>query len=77
MSVVWANRLRHKDLDLPNERVYGPDLFLDVFQLGHELGLPHYLLGSTPEVLADLESELQRGSRPCRLSGQSRRHSET
>ncbi len=60
MSVVWANRARHRDLGLPRERVYGPDLFLDVFELGQNVGLRHYLLGSTPDVLADLETELRR-----------------
>ena len=60
MSVVWANRWRHKDLDLPRERVYGPDLFLDVVERGQDAGLRHYLLGSTPAVLADLQRELTR-----------------
>lgn len=59
-SVVWANRLSHRDKDLPNNRVYGPDLFLDVFALGQDLGLRHYLLGSTPAVLASLTDELRR-----------------
>ena len=58
-SVVWANRLAHRDLDLPGERVYGPDLFADVLSLGRETGLRHYLLGSTPEVLAALESRIR------------------
>lgn len=60
MSVVWANRVRHRAQHLPAERVYGPDLFLDVFALGQDVGLRHYLLGSKPEVLADLETELKR-----------------
>jgi len=59
-AVVWANRLLHRDRRLPRERVYGPDLFLDVFELGQDLGLRHYLLGSTDDVLADLASELGR-----------------
>jgi N-acetylglucosaminyldiphosphoundecaprenol N-acetyl-beta-D-mannosaminyltransferase len=58
-SVVWANRLAHPDLDLPTERVYGPDLFHDVLSLGQEVGLRHYLLGSTPRVLAALDSRLR------------------
>lgn len=60
MSVVWANRWRHRDLDLPRERVCGPDLFLSVFDHGQQVGLRHYLLGSTVEVLTDLERELLR-----------------
>jgi N-acetylglucosaminyldiphosphoundecaprenol N-acetyl-beta-D-mannosaminyltransferase len=59
-AVVWANRLRHRRLDLPSDRVYGPDLFLDVFRLGEVIGLRHYLLGSTPDVLASLETQLRR-----------------
>ncbi len=60
MSVVWANRLTHRHLGLPAERVYGPDLFRDVFLLGQSVGLRHYLLGSTPEVLAALQQRLRR-----------------
>lgn len=58
-SVVWANRLTHRELDLPTERVYGPDLFHDVLSLGRENGLRHYLLGSTPDVLAAMDSRLR------------------
>jgi N-acetylglucosaminyldiphosphoundecaprenol N-acetyl-beta-D-mannosaminyltransferase len=59
-SVVWANKLLHRSSTIPNDRVYGPDLFLDVFEKGQELGLRHYLLGSTPQVLSKLETELRR-----------------
>ena len=59
-SVVWANKLLHRGKTIPNDRVYGPDLFLDVFEKGQELGLRHYLLGSTPQVLSKLETELRR-----------------
>jgi N-acetylglucosaminyldiphosphoundecaprenol N-acetyl-beta-D-mannosaminyltransferase len=58
-AVVWANQLRHRALDLPANRVYGPDLFLDVFERGQAVGLRHYLLGSTPEVLAALVENLR------------------
>lgn len=57
-SVVWANWLRHRELDLPLERVYGPDLFRDVLSLGQEGGLRHFLLGSTPPVLAALRARI-------------------
>ena len=40
--------------------MYGPDLLLDVFQLGQNLGIRHYLLGSTLDVVADLKRELLR-----------------
>lgn len=59
-SVVWANQLLHRDTPLPATRVYGPDLFLDVFDHGQDAGLRHYLLGSTPEVLDGLRGELLR-----------------
>lgn len=59
-SVVWANRRRYPHLGLPTERVYGPDLMLDVVRLGRDRRLRHYLLGSTPEVLADLADALRR-----------------
>lgn len=39
-------------------QVRGPQLFLDVFEIGQRRGLKHYLLGSTPEVLASLKSRL-------------------
>lgn len=58
-SVVWANRLANRGLDLPTERVYGPDLFHDVLSLGQAVGLRHYLLGSTPEVLTALDSRVR------------------
>jgi N-acetylglucosaminyldiphosphoundecaprenol N-acetyl-beta-D-mannosaminyltransferase len=56
--VVWANQLLHRDTTLPTTRVYGPDLFLDVFAHGQDAGLRHYLLGSTAEVLDALQGEL-------------------
>lgn len=59
-AVVWANQLTNRRLRLPSERVYGPDLFLDVFDRGQRHALRHYLLGSTTDVLADLEAELRR-----------------
>jgi N-acetylglucosaminyldiphosphoundecaprenol N-acetyl-beta-D-mannosaminyltransferase len=59
-SVVWANKLLHRDQEISSQRVYGPDLFLDVFEQGGAVELRHYLLGSTPEVLSRLEKELRR-----------------
>jgi N-acetylglucosaminyldiphosphoundecaprenol N-acetyl-beta-D-mannosaminyltransferase len=59
-SVVWANKLLHRGRTIPNDRVYGPDLLLDVFENGQDVGLRHYLLGSTPQVLSRLETELRR-----------------
>ena len=59
MSVVWANRLRNGK-HLPNERVYGPDLFLDVLDQGQERGTRHYLLGGEPDTLQALQSAIGR-----------------
>lgn len=59
-SVVWANRALHRDAFVPDVRVYGPDLFLDVVALGRAAGLRHFLLGSTPYVLDRLARELGR-----------------
>lgn len=58
-SVVWANQIVHHGLDLPGERVYGPDLFRDVLALGQRARLRHYLLGSTPQVLAALKARIR------------------
>lgn len=58
MSVVWAIRFLYRSAGLPHERVYGPDLFLDVFEQGQAIGLRHYLLGGAPHVLEDLHAEL-------------------
>jgi N-acetylglucosaminyldiphosphoundecaprenol N-acetyl-beta-D-mannosaminyltransferase len=49
--------------------VYGPDLFLDVFARGQDVGLRHYLLGSTPEVLDALQRELRRRFPLARIAG--------
>lgn len=58
-GVVWANRLVHRRRSLPPMRVYGPDLFLEVFRAGQDTGLRHYLLGSTPDVVERLAAELR------------------
>jgi N-acetylglucosaminyldiphosphoundecaprenol N-acetyl-beta-D-mannosaminyltransferase len=68
-SVVWANRVLHRAVAMPSTRVYGPDLFLDVFALGEGIGLCHYLLGSTPEVLDALQRELRRRFPRARVAG--------
>jgi N-acetylglucosaminyldiphosphoundecaprenol N-acetyl-beta-D-mannosaminyltransferase len=67
--VVWANRLFHPAEDIPKQRVRGPGLFLDVFNLGQEVGLRHYLLGSTPEVLGTLQTNLEASYPAARIVG--------
>jgi N-acetylglucosaminyldiphosphoundecaprenol N-acetyl-beta-D-mannosaminyltransferase len=58
-SVVWANKLLHREREIPSDRVYGPDLFLDVLELGQAVGLRHYMLGSTPDVMNKMGAELR------------------
>lgn len=41
------------------EQVRGPQLFLDTFDKGCSSGIKHFLLGSTPEVLEALETNLK------------------
>jgi len=54
-SVVWANKLLHRERALPSDRVYGPDLFLDALALTEDTEITHYLLGGTSDTLARLE----------------------
>ncbi|MBO0511755.1 WecB/TagA/CpsF family glycosyltransferase [Streptomyces beijiangensis] len=68
-GVVWANRLAHRGSSLPRMRVYGPDLFLDVFREGRPADVRHYLLGSTPEVLDRLAAELRTRFPQARIVG--------
>lgn len=53
--LVWA--ARRKGIDVP-QRVYGPDLMLDVMDAGREHGLRHFLHGSSQDVLDDLQANL-------------------
>jgi len=68
-SVVWANRLQHRHRRSPTVRVYGPDLMRDVLALGQPAGLRHYLLGSTPRVLAALTERLRQDYPQVHLAG--------
>jgi N-acetylglucosaminyldiphosphoundecaprenol N-acetyl-beta-D-mannosaminyltransferase len=40
------------------QQVRGPQLFLDVFEVGQSLGVKHFLLGSTDSVLTRLKANL-------------------
>ncbi len=55
--VRWALNLLYK-LNLA-DRVYGPDLTLKLFQKAEETGLPVYLYGTTPVILAKLLASLR------------------
>lgn len=71
--VRWALNLLHR-ARLP-ERVYGPTLMLKVCERAAAEGLPVFLYGSTPEVLAALQENLGKkfpglkiaGARPSRF----------
>ncbi len=58
MPLIWVGR--QLGLDHLEGRVYGPDLMLAAMDRGRELGLRHYLHGSTDEVLKVLEAQLRR-----------------
>src|SRR5664280_90903 len=58
MPLIWVGR--RLGLDHLDGRVYGPDLMLATMDRGRDLGLRHYLHGSTDEVLTVLEAELRR-----------------
>jgi N-acetylglucosaminyldiphosphoundecaprenol N-acetyl-beta-D-mannosaminyltransferase len=54
--IGWTSSLKRQ---LPAlKQVRGPQLFLDVFDAGRTYGVKHFLLGSTPEVLVELQREL-------------------
>jgi N-acetylglucosaminyldiphosphoundecaprenol N-acetyl-beta-D-mannosaminyltransferase len=46
--LVWVARSRKAQL---TDRVYGPDLLLDVARAGQAVGLRHYFYGGTPQIL--------------------------
>jgi N-acetylglucosaminyldiphosphoundecaprenol N-acetyl-beta-D-mannosaminyltransferase len=56
MPLVWCG----KALGLRVERVYGPDLMLEVMRRGAPECWRHALYGSTADVLSDLRVELER-----------------
>lgn len=50
-------------------QVRGPQLFLDVFDVGRQYGLRHFLLGSSAEVLVRLSSALNASYPGCEIVG--------
>ncbi|WP_234811368.1 WecB/TagA/CpsF family glycosyltransferase [Mycolicibacterium elephantis] len=57
--VVWAMRwLRGGQNGSRPGRVYGPTFFEKALEEGAELGVRHYFLGSTPETLSKLKSNI-------------------
>ena len=57
MPLVWI--ARRLGLSHMRDRVYGPDLMVATIDRGRVQGLRHYLYGSTPEVIAQLETNLR------------------
>jgi len=53
----------------PAVRVAGPDLMPSVIDAGQSVGLRHFLFGSTPEVLGDLERRLKEQYPKARIVG--------
>lgn len=56
--ITWISALRRDDQRL--RQVRGPQFMLDVIDLGRPLQLRHYLLGGSPQVLAQLRDNLER-----------------
>jgi N-acetylglucosaminyldiphosphoundecaprenol N-acetyl-beta-D-mannosaminyltransferase len=57
MPLVWALWLSGRR---EADRVYGPDLMFELLSHGREVGLKHFLYGTTPEVLEKLQGNLAR-----------------
>lgn len=66
-GVRWALNLLHGTK--LTDRVYGPELTLRLCAAAAQEGLPVYLYGSTPEVLAALRSNLERRFPGLRIAG--------
>jgi N-acetylglucosaminyldiphosphoundecaprenol N-acetyl-beta-D-mannosaminyltransferase len=65
--VRWALRLLHGEA-LP-DRVWGPQLTIEVCRRAAELGLSIYLYGSRPEILRTMEQRLAKDFPGLRLAG--------
>lgn len=65
-SVVWASKLLGRPLP---ERVAGIDLFEGLLRLAHREHRSIYLLGATPQVLAQLQEELAGRFPGLRIAG--------
>jgi exopolysaccharide biosynthesis WecB/TagA/CpsF family protein len=65
--VRWALNLCHKSG--LRDRVYGPTLMLWLCKAAADLGLPVYLYGSTPAIVAELARRLQGRFPELRIAG--------
>ena len=59
VPVLWAGRRLHPEVT-GWSRVYGPDVMEATIDRGREVGLRHYLLGSTEATLAALQTSIAR-----------------
>lgn len=57
LPLVWAMRSLGAH---GQDRVRGPSMMRDLFRLGQQQGIRHYLYGGTPEALAGLQAQLRR-----------------
>lgn len=58
VPVAWAGRRFYPELAADWERVYGPDVMTAVLDASTAEGPTHYLLGGSPQVLADLQQAI-------------------
>ncbi len=66
MSIVWLLKLRgHRKV----QRVYGPDLMLEICRVSVEAGWSHFLYGGEEGVAEDLASILESRSPGLRIAG--------
>jgi N-acetylglucosaminyldiphosphoundecaprenol N-acetyl-beta-D-mannosaminyltransferase len=65
--IAVLSRLRNTQPKLHHVR--GPQLFLDVFDVGRQHGIRHFLLGSSPEVLKRLQDNLVAMYPGCNIVG--------
>ncbi|VXC55060.1 WecB/TagA/CpsF family glycosyltransferase [Arthrobacter sp. 8AJ] len=65
--LALLSRLRNRRN--PLEQIRGPQLFLDVFDVGRQHNIRHFLIGSTPEVLDRLQKTLSSRYPGCAIVG--------
>ncbi|MDJ0924326.1 MAG: WecB/TagA/CpsF family glycosyltransferase [Acidimicrobiia bacterium] len=66
VPIVWALRALVRR---EQERVYGPELMQRAFVQSDELGWAHYLYGSTPETLSELEAAVRKMAPSANIVG--------
>lgn len=58
VPITWVGKRAYSAIAASWDRVYGPDVMQAVFAANHDHPPRHYLLGSTPDVLAALQRNL-------------------